>query len=45
MLLIPVGALERHGPHMSRNSDVLLPTAIAGRAAGEIGARRRHAQD
>lgn len=38
MVLIPVGALEQHGPHMSMNPDVLLPTAIAERVAGEIGA-------
>jgi creatinine amidohydrolase len=27
-VLIPLGALEQHGPHMSMNPDVLLPTAI-----------------
>ena len=35
--MIPVGALEQHGPHMSMNPDVLLPTAIAERVASEIG--------
>ena len=25
VLLIPVGAIEQHGPHMSMNVDVLLP--------------------
>src|SRR5215471_14764807 len=27
-VLVPLGALEQHGPHMSMNPDVLLPTAI-----------------
>ncbi len=36
-VLIPVGALEQHGPHMSMNPDVLLPTAIAERVAADIG--------
>lgn len=35
--LIPVGALEQHGPHMSMNPDVLLPTAISERVAANIG--------
>lgn len=34
--LIPVGALEQHGPHMSMNPDVLLPTAISERVAANI---------
>lgn len=37
MVLVPVGALEQHGPHMSMNPDVLLPTAIAERVAGNVG--------
>ena len=37
-VLIPVGALEQHGPHMSMNPDVLLPTAISERVAARIGA-------
>lgn len=36
-VLIPVGALEQHGPHMSMNPDVLLPTAISERVADRIG--------
>jgi creatinine amidohydrolase len=36
-VLIPVGALEQHGPHMSMNPDVLLPTAIADRVAAKVG--------
>ena len=31
MVLLPIGALEQHGHHMSMNPDVLLPTAIAER--------------
>lgn len=37
MVLIPVGALEQHGPHMSMNPDVLLPTAISERVAANVG--------
>ncbi len=37
-LMIPVGALEQHGPHMSMNPDVLIPTAICARVASRIGA-------
>jgi creatinine amidohydrolase len=36
ILLLPVGALEQHGPHMSMNPDVLIPTAIAARVADKI---------
>lgn len=28
-VFIPVGSLEQHGPHMSMNPDVLLPTAVS----------------
>lgn len=38
MVLLPIGALEQHGPHMSMNPDVLLPTAMAERVARAIGA-------
>ncbi|MDZ5456314.1 creatininase [Azohydromonas lata] len=38
VVLLPIGALEQHGPHMSMNPDVLLPTAMAGRVARNIGA-------
>lgn len=38
IVMIPVGALEQHGPHMSMNPDVLLPTAISERVAARIGA-------
>ncbi|GAB0117214.1 creatininase [Acidisoma sp. 7E03] len=37
-ILIPLGALEQHGPHLSMNPDVLIPTAIAKAVAGEVGA-------
>lgn len=38
VVMIPVGALEQHGHHMSLNTDVLLPTAIAERVARNIDA-------
>ncbi len=37
-IMIPVGALEQHGPHMSMNPDVLLPTAISQHVAERVGA-------
>lgn len=37
-VLLPIGALEQHGHHMSMNPDVLLPTAMAERVARDIGA-------
>jgi creatinine amidohydrolase len=37
-ILIPIGALEQHGPHMSMNPDVLLPSAIAVAVGQRIGA-------
>lgn len=36
VLLIPVGAIEQHGPHMSMNVDVLLPTKVSEIVAGQI---------
>lgn len=38
VVLLPVGALEQHGHHMSMNVDVLLPTAVCQRVAEETGA-------
>lgn len=38
IILIPIGALEQHGPHMSMNPDVLLPTAISEAVAHRIAA-------
>ena len=37
-VLIPLGALEQHGPHMSMNPDVVIPSAIAAAVARNIGA-------
>lgn len=35
VILLPIGAIEQHGPHMSMNPDVLIPEAISlGVAAG-----------
>lgn len=33
VVLLPIGALEQHGHHMSMNVDVLLPTAVCERVA------------
>ena len=38
MVLLPIGALEQHGHHMSMNPDVLLPSAMAEGVARRIGA-------
>lgn len=37
-VLLPIGALEQHGYHMSMNVDVLLPTAVCERVAEKTGA-------
>jgi creatinine amidohydrolase len=37
VVFLPVGALEQHGPHMSMNPDVLIPTAISARVAERVG--------
>ncbi len=29
VILLPIGAIEQHGPHMSMNPDVLIPEAIS----------------
>lgn len=36
-VILPVGATEQHGRHMPLNVDVVIPTAIAERAARRIG--------
>ena len=36
-VFLPVGATEQHGRHMPLNVDVVIPTAIAERAARQIG--------
>lgn len=38
VILLPVGALEQHGHHMSMNVDVLLPVAVCRRVAERVGA-------
>lgn len=38
VVMLPVGALEQHGHHMSMNVDVLLPTAVCERVAERTGA-------
>lgn len=38
VLLVPVGSVEQHGPHMPLNVDVLLSRAMAGQVAQELGA-------
>ena len=40
-VILPVGATEQHGRHMALNVDVLIPTAIAERAARRIGGDRK----
>ncbi len=35
-VLLPLGALEQHGPHMSMNPDVIIPTAISEAVARNI---------
>ena len=36
-VFLPVGATEQHGRHMPLNVDVVIPTAIAERAARRVG--------
>lgn len=36
-VFLPLGATEQHGRHMALNVDVTIPTAIAARAAAEVG--------
>jgi creatinine amidohydrolase len=36
-LFLPLGATEQHGRHMALNVDVVLPSAIAARAAARVG--------
>jgi creatinine amidohydrolase len=36
VVLIPVGSIEQHGPHMPLNVDVLLSRAMAGQVAEEL---------
>ena len=36
-VFLPLGATEQHGRHMALNVDVVLPTAVAARAAAKVG--------
>lgn len=36
VILLPIGAIEQHGPHLSMNPDVLIPEAIAERVAAQL---------
>jgi creatinine amidohydrolase len=38
VVMLPVGALEQHGPHLPMNCDVVIPTAVAEGAAEKIDA-------
>lgn len=42
-VLLPVGALEQHGPHLPMNCDTLIPTAVCRRVAGRVEALVAHA--
>jgi creatinine amidohydrolase/Fe(II)-dependent formamide hydrolase-like protein len=35
-VFLPLGSTEQHGPHMSLNVDVVLPTGVCERVAREI---------
>ncbi|MBX6321599.1 MAG: creatininase [Rhodospirillaceae bacterium] len=37
-VLVPVGALEQHGPHLPMNCDTAIPAAIARAVAGRVSA-------
>lgn len=37
-VIVPVGSIEQHGPHMPLNTDVLLSRAMSGQVAERIGA-------
>jgi len=37
-VLLPVGALEQHGPHLPMNCDTLIPTSVCTRVAETVGA-------
>jgi creatinine amidohydrolase len=36
LVMLPVGALEQHGPHLPMNCDIAIPTAVAERVAERI---------
>ncbi len=37
MVLLPVGALEQHGPHLPMNCDIVIPSALCERVAAALG--------
>src|SRR5574339_156248 len=37
-VIVPVGAVEQHGPHLALLTDVLIPQEVARRAAPALGA-------
>ena len=38
IVILPVGSLEQHGPHLPLNVDVVIPTSLAKMVAEELGA-------
>ena len=38
MVVLPIGALEQHGPHLPMNCDVVIPSGVAERVAKRIDA-------
>jgi creatinine amidohydrolase len=38
VVIVPVGALEQHGPHLPLSTDTLIPTEVSVRVARSIGA-------
>ena len=37
VVILPVGSLEQHGPHLPMNCDALIPTALSERVAARTG--------
>jgi creatinine amidohydrolase len=37
VVMLPVGAIEQHGPHLPLATDVIVPTEISARVAREVG--------
>lgn len=37
MLLVPLGSIEQHGPHLPLDTDIRIATAVATAAAGRLG--------
>ncbi|MGH6931309.1 MAG: creatininase family protein, partial [Dongiaceae bacterium] len=36
MVILPVGALEQHGPHLPMHCDVVIPSEVGARVAKRI---------